>query len=312
MKRSMTNEGAAEDLVHSGNVAEGIEAYAKKGDWTKCLEVAQQQGSHMLVKYATLHGAALIQQSAFTAAAKVFATYGTAPQNVAMYRRVAREILSTADYDGGEEDSKSTRSMLQLRQMLAKVVTGIRQSGDESLVKEFETLLWIGHMSSAKDVAEERGASEARRKLAIALLRHIRVIPADKAFYDAGQCCRQAGDLSMAFVFLNRYLDITEAMEEGGDSSNSLDNSDFVDTAIPTDFPIPDKQFLSDKDREKVRDYVLELSMNEKVQQSLNVAELDAICKEADTVRDALMRGGRAGSGSEFYTVMRDTLNQVP
>ena len=91
----------------------------------------------------------------------------------------------------------------------------------------------------------------------------------------------------MAFVFLNRYLDITEAMEEGGDSSNSLDNSDFVDTAIPTDFPIPDKQFLSDKDREKVRDYVLELSMNEKVQQSLNVAELDAICKEADTVRDA-------------------------
>ena len=57
---------------------------------------------------------------------------------------------------------------------------------------------------------------------------------------------------------------------------------------------------------------MLELSMNEKVQQSLNVAELDAICKEADTVRDALMRGGRAGSGSEFYTVMRDTLNQVP
>ena len=311
-RRSMSESGAAEDLVHSGNVSEGIEAYAQKGDWTKCLEVAQQQGSHMLVKYATLHGAALIQQSAFTAAAKVFATYGTAPQNVAMYRRVAREILSTADYDGGEEDSKSTRSMLQLRQMLAKVVTGIRQSGDESLVKEFETLLWIGHMSSAKDVAEERGATETRRKLAIALLRHIRVIPADKAFYDAGQCCRQAGDLSMAFVFLNRYLDITEAMEEGGDSSNSLDNSDFVDTAIPTDFPIPDKQFLSDKDREKVRDYVLELSMNEKVQQSLNVAELDAICKEADTVRDALMRGGRAGSGSEFYTVMRDTLNQVP
>jgi len=166
-------------------------------------------------------------------------------------------------------------------------------------------------MTSAKDVAEERGASDARRKLAIALLRHIRTIPADKAFYDAGQCCRQANDLSMAFVFLNRYLDISEAMEEGGDSSTSLDNSDFLESGLPTDFPLPDKQFLPDKDREKVRDYVLELSMNDKVNQSLNVAELDAICKESDTVRDALMRGGRAGSGSELYTILRDTVAQI-
>merc|ERR1712188_271860 len=110
-------------------------------------------------------------------------------------------------------------------------------------------------MTAAKDVAEERGASDVRRKLAIALLRHIRVIPADKAFYDAGQCCRQAGDLSMAFIFLNRYLDISEAMEEQGGEPVALDN--------PDDLNLPDKQFLPDKDREKVRDYVLELSMNE-------------------------------------------------
>ena len=114
----------------------------------------------------------------------------------------------------------------------------------------------------------------------------------------------------MAFVFLNRYLDITEAMEDGGDSSTSLDNSDFAETAI-RDFPLPDKQFLSDKDREKVRDYVLELSMNEKVQQSLNVAELDAVFKESDAVRDTVMRGGRAGSGSELYQIMRDTCAEL-
>ena len=118
--------------------------------------------------------------------------------------------------------------------MLAKVVVGLRQAGDEALTTEFERLLWISHMTSAKDVAEERGSTDARRKLAIALLRYIRlilptgppmcmhltppcarahsyirVIPADKAFYDAGQCCRHAGDLSMAFVFLNRYLPST-------------------------------------------------------------------------------------------------------
>jgi len=313
-RRSMQETGAAEDLVHSGNVAEGIEAYAQKGEWDKCREVAEQQGPHMLVKYATLHGAALIQQATFSGAAKVFATYGTATSgnNVAMYRRLAKEILATGDYDGGEADTKSTRSILHLRQMLAKVIVGLRQAGDESLMREFETLLWIAHMTAAKDVAEERGASEARRKLALSLLRHIRIIPADKAFYDAGQCCRQANDLSMAFVFLNRYLDITEAMEEHEASSTTLDNSDFADTGIPFDFPLPEKQFLSDKDREKVRDYVLEISMNEKIQQTLNVSELDAVFKESDMVRDAVLRGGRAGANSELFMIMRDTVNQVP
>lgn len=116
----------------------------------------------MLVKYATLHGAALIQQGVWNQAAKVFATHGTSPQNVAMYRRLAKEILATGDYDGGEADNKSTRGLLHLRQMLAKVVIGLQQGGDTTLVREFENLLWIAHMTSAKDVAEERGASEAR------------------------------------------------------------------------------------------------------------------------------------------------------
>ena len=310
LKRSSVQAGAAEDLVHAGNVVEGIEAYAQKGDWDKCLEVAQQQGPHMLVKYATLHGAHLIQQGAFTSAAKVFAQHGTAPQNVNMYRRLAREILATGDYDGGEQDTKSTRGLLNLRSMLARVVQGLRPTGDEALLAEFERLLWIGHMTAAKDVAEERNATDARRKLSLSLLRHIREIPADKAFYDAGQCCRAASDFSMAFVFLNRYLDISEAMEEHEASSTTLDNSDFADTQIPYDFPLPEKQFLSDKDREKVRDYVLELSMNEKVQQQLNVSELDAVFKESDTVRDAVLRGGRA-SGSELFAIIRDAVAQV-
>ena len=312
-KRSLAESGAAEDLVHSGNLAEGIEVYAQKGDWTKCLEVAQHQGSHMLIKYATLHGAALIQQGAFTTAAQIFSKYGTAVQNVAMYRRLAKEILATGDYDGGEVDTKSTRSLKALREMLQKVVHGLKTKGDQQLTEEFERLLWIAHLTSAKDTAEERGSTEVRRKLAISLLRYIRILPADKAFYDAGQCCRSANDLSMAFVFLNRYLDITEAMEENQASSTTLDNSDFADTEIPFDFPLPDKQFLSDADREKVRDYVLQLSMNEKVKQQLNHGELDVVFKEMDTVRDAINRGGaRAGAGSDLYMIVRDTINQTP
>ena len=44
---------------------------------------------------------------------------------------------------------------------------------------------------------------------------------------------------------------------------------------------------------------------------TLNVAELDAIFKESDAIRDTVMRGGRAGSGSELYQIMRDTCAQL-
>jgi len=47
----------------------------------------------------------------------------------------------------------------------------------------------------------------------------------------------------MAFVFLNRYLDLVEAIEEG--SLESLDNADFQDTDIPLEIPLPEKPYLS-------------------------------------------------------------------
>ena len=47
----------------------------------------------------------------------------------------------------------------------------------------------------------------------------------------------------MAFVFLNRYLDLVEAIEEG--SLDMLDNTDLQETDIPVEVPLPEKAFLS-------------------------------------------------------------------
>jgi len=310
-KRQMADSGAADELIHSGNVAEGIEAYAQKGEWDRCLEVAQQQGPHMLIKYATLHGAALTQQGAFPAAAAVFAKYGTAPQpqNVVMYRRLAKEILASS----GESSAKES-ALVQLRLMLHKVVSGLRQSGDEAATAEFERLLWIVQLTAAKGLAQTRHNTEAARKVCIALLRYIRETPADKAFYEAGMACKAHSDLNMAVIFLNRFLDICEAIEENDSSSATLDNSVFADTEIPVDFPLPEKQFLSDTEREKVRDFVLEVSMtmNDKVQGVLDHQELQNIFKEADGLREAVMRGGRSpGSNIELFEIIRDAVHQV-
>ena len=47
-------------------------------------------------------------------------------------------------------------------------------------------------------------------KLSISLLRHTDIVPADKAFFEAGMQCRKHNMNNMAFVFLNRFLDLTE------------------------------------------------------------------------------------------------------
>ena len=54
----------------------------------------------------------------------------------------------------------------------------------------------------------------------------------------------------MAFVFLNRYLDLTEAMEDADGSA--IENADFVQTDIPFDFHLPEKHYLPEARREEV------------------------------------------------------------
>ena len=89
--------------------------------------------------------------------------------------------------------------------------------------------------------------------------------------------CKEMEWNNMAFVFLNRYLDISEAIEDGEATSANLDNSDFKSTEIPYDFPLPRDQCLDDDAREEVRDWVLQLSMDGSVVQSLTQTETDFV-----------------------------------
>jgi intraflagellar transport protein 172 len=173
--------------------------------------------------------------------------------------------------------------------------------------------LWIAHLCAGKIAAAKRGDTVANRKLAIACLKYVWLIPADKAFHEAGMACKNAGDVDMAFVLLNRFLDIAEAVEEHEASSTVLDNSDFAHTEVPRDFTLPEESFIDEAGREQVRDFVLELSMNSKVKQVLDGAELGSIFRELDQVRDALRRGeSRAPAGAEqVFVAMREVVDQV-
>lgn len=67
---------------------------------------------------------------------------------------------------------------------------------------------------------------------------------------------------NLAFVFWNRYLDLSDAIDEG--SLDMMDNDDFQNTDIPAEFPLPGKHFLSEEKREEVREWVLAVSMDQR------------------------------------------------
>lgn len=58
----------------------------------------------------------------------------------------------------------------------------------------------------------------------------------------AGSLCKDLGNENLAFVLLNRYVDLTEAIDEG--NASLLDNSDFAEA---TNVPLVDDRTLPNK-----------------------------------------------------------------
>jgi len=67
---------------------------------------------------------------------------------------------------------------------------------------------------------------------------------------------RAAGRRSMAFVLLNRYLDIADAVDEAGESGTGggvMEATDFVGTDVPGDVALPGHHYCDEHTREEVR-----------------------------------------------------------
>jgi len=154
---------------------------------------------------------------------------------------------------------------------LHKVVNRMNENMDmhnESRIK-MTKLLEACHYSANLLRCKAEGWDDLVAKCSVSLCRYVSsALPADSVFFDAGMACMHVKRYGTAFVMLNRFLDIIEAIDEG-DSASALENSDFVDTDIPYDFPIPTNHAVSEEKREEAREWVLSVSMEAEMEQSL-------------------------------------------
>jgi intraflagellar transport protein 172 len=122
----------------------------------------------------------------------------------------------------------------------------------------------IAHMNAMRSACSEHEQLHmVTAKISISLLRHSDILPMDRTFYEAGIWCRQVGWNDMSMMFLNRYLDVVDAIEEH--NPELLATSDFVDTDIPYEIDLPDQPFLPAENHEKVKEHVLAMSMKQTV-----------------------------------------------
>ena len=65
----------------------------------------------------------------------------------------------------------------------------------------------------------------------------------------------------------NHFLDLVEAIEEG--SLDTIDHSDFADTDVPFEIPLPPRVNVDTSDTERAKEWVLAVSMDQSVEQEL-------------------------------------------
>lgn len=292
----VTKEDTGE-LVELGRADVALDVLAKKGDWDRLWEVAAAEKATPSIqgKYAIMQCEELVSggREDIDRAVRILQTR-PGPTNdsaINLYKRLARYVLSRSKggndssnrgegkgydskgYDSGKNDdnemSEYAETIAALRDVLYRAANQMRTTSGGALPSEFQDCLMAVHYQHMYFVCQSIGLNEQAAKCSITLLKYPHTVPQDKAVYQAGMACKEIRNINLAFMLLNRYVDITEAIDSG--DINMLDNTDYQDLdAIPLGVALPKQHYLNDDDdREEVRTWVLSVITDSAVDQRI-------------------------------------------
>ena len=119
----------------------------------------------------------------------------------------------------------------------------------------------VAHLVNLKNIYQEKGIGLLYSKVSISLLRYCDLVRLDQLYLDAGEAARKQNWLDVAFVLLNRYLDINEVIDDPDSNNNLGDNSEFALTDIPSpyDVPLPEKNMINEQKKEEIKNWLLQV-----------------------------------------------------
>ncbi|WIA40104.1 hypothetical protein OEZ86_013511 [Tetradesmus obliquus] len=192
----------AEQLAARGNAAAAVDMYAAQGNWKRAHELAAHAGPDVAASCAARHATLLFRQRDWPAAVAVLAEHGvsSSPGNFELYREVVLEVLAANMQQRQQAAEEHAREMLyRLQQQLDSAGPQVRKQDAE----DFRRLMWASHYIALAHQARAGGLLELAAKQLTAALRYVGIVPADRAFFEAGMAWKAAGHPNMAFVMLN-------------------------------------------------------------------------------------------------------------
>lgn len=264
----------------SAGAEQALEELCAAGRWEEVLELAAKTGEAQQNRHGARYLRQVVSREDPMEAAKavlLMARFG-APAVASesdSYERLLRLVMGGTKASHAGDDA-----LIALREVLYSVVARLRKPSagaeepDARAMARLDRLLLCAHYASMKVSTIRQNLPEVSLQLSVALLRYCDLVPPDRAYYEAAMLARDQKRMSLGFVLCNRFLDIVEAIED--QDISMMENSDFEETDLPppSTFRLPRQTWLTKAETEALRNWVLETSMNQAVDTSLQPGDI--------------------------------------
>ena len=146
---------------------------------------------------------------------------------------------------------------------LKKVIQNLLKDSnlDNNLRAEFSQVLRVSHLLCQRDLLLAKDQHKMAARVRFSLLRYVGTIPAYNAFFQAGQALRRVGFDKLAFVVLNIFLDMYEAVDESVPLEISdTENLELLDFPNLEELALPESNIISESEKNGIRDWLLSTS----------------------------------------------------
>eukprot|EP00892_Ulva_mutabilis_P000305 jgi/Ulvmu1/10275/UM060_0077.1 len=271
-----TAGGGADGLAGAVSVSE-LDDLARRGNWAQVHARAAAAGAEVANHYLMKDVARQVAHGYYADVAHLLRERGAPAtvEAVPLLTQLALGLLRLPEAQRSKDAEAALKAVLCSAYSRLAEVPGVDNTAVTTLRKCHDAV----HFLVMHTCAEENGWPLIAAQAATTLLRCLEplaagaqeapLIPADKAFYLAGMAWRKVpSQQNDAFVWLNAFLDVVEAMEDG--NAAGLDLSDLADCGICTTFELPaqDAAYVGEGAVERVKSWVLEAAMQQDVGQT--------------------------------------------
>ncbi|KAK2948164.1 putative Intraflagellar transport protein 172 [Blattamonas nauphoetae] len=265
--KRMQEQKRADELLKHGHTQAAIDVLIQQGNWTEALRAAEKLGAATLARYSAQYTEFLAKNGQISDALQVLVKNGSvaSAEYAQMYRNITIHTLArTHDPSVPGYDRQLLPSLRKFLQSLLQNASTTQ--GTAFPTPQFIQLNYAAYFTHHMVVCQQRKMKEVTASLASSLLRYLDFLPSDRTFFEAGKFCKAAGMTDQAYVYLNQYLDIADAID-----AKQRGASDSSEISIPSTIKVPSEHFegMDPNERTNIKTWVIQKALEKSSEKAI-------------------------------------------